>query len=330
MELEQAPSRHDGAPHFIGLSEDCRAAFDRVPFAYEHDLSGLDLFDFDSLCALARKYDHDYFVAVGAQSPGTQFYSVGYGAGTPYEALHRLDSEALRVLLKRPENYDSRYRELMQALFEQALRIRGGLAKDERVVRLDSSILISSATTITPFHFDPEVSFFFQIEGDKIYHLYTPTTLLEPELERLYRIGIVNIGEVDLESRDPRDEHVFHLRAGKGMHQPQNSPHWVETGSSRSTSYVFSFETNVSRALGRTRAFNYYMRKIGLTPSVPHASPALDAAKACVMQAIIPLRKRVARVLHRAPALRHVAAQTADEPQVGVRVDVDLHVEAVA
>jgi hypothetical protein len=294
-------SRQDGA-HFIGLSEDCRAAFDRVPFAYEHNLSGLDLFDFDALCALARKYDHDYFVAAGAQSPGTQFYSVGYGADTPHEALHRLDSDAIRVLLKRPENYDPRYRELMQALFEQVLCMRGGLAKGERVVRLDSSILISSATTITPFHFDPEVSFFFQIEGDKIYHLYTPTTLHEPELERFYWMGIVNIGQVDLAGRDPCDEHVFHLRAGKGMHQPQNSPHWVETGSSRSISYVFSFETNVSRALGRTRAFNYYMRKIGLTPSVPHASPALDAAKARVMQAVIPLRKVLARVVRRAPA----------------------------
>jgi hypothetical protein len=299
VRLRLVPSQSAGAP-FIDLHEAQRAAFNRVPFAYEHNLSGLDLFDFDALCALARRYDRDYFVAAGAQTPGTRFYSVKYGVDTPYEALQRLDGGTQRILLKRPENYDPRYRELMQALFAQVLRLRGGLGKDERVVRLDSSILISSAATITPFHFDPEVSFFFQIEGDKVYHLYAPSALSEPELECFYWMGIVNIGQVDLESRDARDEHVFHLRAGKGMHQPQNSPHWVETGSSRSISYVFSFETNLSRALGRTRAFNYYMRRIGFAPAPPHRRPAVDAAKAGAMQAVIPLRRGISDIVRRA------------------------------
>jgi hypothetical protein len=298
MELSNVLTHHDGA-RFSALPEDARAAFDRVPFGYQHNLSGLDILDFDVICELAQKYDRDYFVAGSAPSPGTRFYSVPSGTALPHEAMRRLDSEENRVLLKRPENYDPRYRELMHVLFEQVLEMRGGLAAGEQVVRLDSSILVSSAATITPFHFDPEVSFFFQIEGDKIYHLHSPGALTEAELEQFYWMGIVNIGQVDLLGRDPANEHVFRLSPGLGMHQPQNSPHWVETVSTRTISYVFSFETNFSRALGRTRAFNYYMRKAGLTPAAPGGRAGLDAMKARVMELAIPLRKTAGRMVER-------------------------------
>jgi hypothetical protein len=154
--------------------------FDRLPFGYEHDLSGLDLLGFASVRALAEKYDREYFVASGAPTPATKFYSVSQGAYSPLEALDRLDTVNQRVLLKRPEIYDDRFADLLQALFKQVVALRGGL-RGERVVRLASSILVSSAAAITPFHFDPEISFFFQIEGEKIYHLYDPLVLTEPE-----------------------------------------------------------------------------------------------------------------------------------------------------
>jgi hypothetical protein len=298
MELSPTLTDLDGA-RLTALPEDHRAAFDRKPFGYRHNLCGLDILSFDVLCDLARKYDRDYFVAGSAPSPGTRFYSVPSGTLLPYEALQRLDSEENRVLLKRPENYDPRYRELMRVLFAQVLEMRGGLAPGEHVVRLDSSILVSSAATITPFHFDPEVSSFFQIEGEKVYHLYAPGALSEAELEQFYWMGIVNIGQVDLAGRDPVHEHVFRLSPGMGMHQPQNSPHWVETVSTRTISYVFSFETNFSRALGRTRAFNYYMRKAGLTPAPPGSRLGLDAGKARLMEFAIPARKAVRGVIER-------------------------------
>ena len=165
MQLDQ-PTRYQDA-RFLRLPDDCSSSIDRLPFGYEHNLCNLDLFEFEALRDLARKFDHDYFVASGAHTPAADFYSVKYGEFTPYEALNRLEIDQQRVLLKRPEQYDPRYRELMHHLFDQAIALRGGLARGERLLRLDSSILISSAATITPFHFDPEVSFFFQIAGDK-------------------------------------------------------------------------------------------------------------------------------------------------------------------
>jgi len=284
--------------HFSDVPEDTASLFNRNPYGFGHALSGLDLFDFETLCELARKYDRDYYVAGGATAPDERFYAVRPVAHAPHEALLRLDAESQRVLLKRPEQYDPRYRDLMHELFEQIVRQRGGLA-GERVVRLDSSVLISSAATTTPFHFDPEVTFFFQIEGEKSYHLYAPSVLTEPELESFYWMGIVNIGQVDLEGRDPAREFVFELAAGKGMHQPQNSPHWVQTRGSRSISYAISFETEASRELGRTRAFNYYQRKLGIRPALPAAYPRRDAVKAIAMQAAVPLRKNIGDVVRK-------------------------------
>lgn len=294
--------KYEGAD-FTDVPEDTVSLFNRNPYGFGHTLSGLDLFDFEAICALARKYDRDYYVSGGATTPDEHFYSVRSIAHSPYDALRRLDVESQRVLLKRPEQYDARYRDIMRALFEQIVRQRGGLA-GERVVRLASSILISSAATTTPFHFDPEVTFFFQIEGEKSYHLYLPTVLSEPELESFFWMGIVNIGQVDLDGRDPARELIFELTAGKGMHQPHNSPHWVQTKESRSISYAISFETDASRDIGRTRAFNYYQRKLGMRPALPGTYPKRDAAKALAMQAAVPLRKTIGEVVRKLSAVR--------------------------
>jgi hypothetical protein len=273
------------------------AHFDREPFGFEHNLAALDLFKFDGLVALAEKYgalDQEYFVAGSAPSPGTGFYTVPTVSHRPHEALERLEQVPYRVLLKRPENLDPRFRDLLDQLWHQVVQSRAALL-DQKIVRLESAIFISSAAATTPFHFDPEVNFFSQIEGEKTYHVYPPDVVSETELERFYKRGIVNIGQVDLSTR-PRDrERVFTLAAGRGLHQPQNAPHWVETGASRSISYSFVFETAASRALGRTRSCNHYLRKLGLAPARPGMRPVLDGVKSEAMHLAIPVRRSLAR-----------------------------------
>jgi hypothetical protein len=143
------------------------------------------------------------------------------------------------------------------------------------------------------------VGFFAQIEGEKTYHVYSNSDTSEKELERFYVRGVFEIGAVKLEQRNPAHEHVFHLLPGTGLHQPQNACHWVETGDGRSVSYTLVFQTEATCALGRTRAFNYYQRKLGIRPSGPGMHPWRDALKADAMQSVIPLRQRVGRALDR-------------------------------
>ena len=56
-----------------------RNLFDREPFGFDHSLSGLDLFKFEELYALAEKYighGADYYVAGSAPRPDAVFFSV--------------------------------------------------------------------------------------------------------------------------------------------------------------------------------------------------------------------------------------------------------------
>lgn len=269
-----------------------RRSFDREPFGFRHSLSELDVFQWDSLRSVAEGYKRpDYYVASSAPSPGTLFYGLPRARyELPHEALEHLDSDPCRVLLKRPEKYDRRFRELLDTLFRQIVELRGGLGT-ERIARLEGAILITSAASTTPFHFDPEIGFFSQIQGEKIYHVYSPRALAETDLEPFYSQGEIDIGQVDLASRDSAHEHVFELAAGKGLHQPQNAAHWVETATGRSISYTFVFETDATRARGRVRAFNHYQRKLHIMPTAPGEHPLVDAVKAGTMSAVLSGRK---------------------------------------
>lgn len=249
-------------------AERFRQSFDREPMGFSHNLSELDLFKIDSLHALAEKMvdrPHDYFIVESAPSPEAPFFSVPMVALKPAPAIEDLQNRACRILLKRAEDHDARFRDLIHTLFEQVLQTIGGL-RGQKVVRLESGILISSAATITPFHYDPEIGCFSQIEGEKMYHVYPPAVVSDTQLERSCLSSPVNLSPLELGSVDATREYVFRLTAGKGFHQPQNSPHWVETGNSRSISYTFVFETDATRAVARTRALTTTYASSGCAP----------------------------------------------------------------
>jgi hypothetical protein len=300
MSTSTATAKNNGSgrlgPKLQLDTERFRDAFNREPIGFSHNLSELDLFKMDSLHRLAEKMDShpkDYFIAQGAKTAGTGFFTVPYVPLNASQAIEVLDNGSHRILLKRAENHDPHFRELIDTLFQQVVKMIRGLSH-EKITRLESGILISSAATITPFHFDPEIGMFSQIEGEKIYHVYSPTVVQEDELERCSVAGPGNLAPLALEGRDPAKEYVYHLDAGRGFHQPHCAPHWVETGKTRSISYTFVFETESTRAMGRTRAFNHYVRKLNLGPSAPGSNPGLDSVKATTMQAVFPVRRQAA------------------------------------
>jgi Cupin superfamily protein len=274
--------------------------YDRVPFSFSHNLHRLTLFEDEtlrSLCETYSAYPADYFVSRSAQTAGTVFYSVPRTPLKPHEAFDQLTAGSYKILLKRLERHHAGFRDLLNTLFAQ---VRGQLERNrfpDEVVRLESSIFISAPQATTPFHFDPEVNFFSQIEGEKIYHLYAPSVLAEEEVEPLYVRATTDIGQVDLARRDPSAEHVIHLTSGRGLHQPQDAPHWVETVGSRSVSYTFVYETREGRRRSRVRSFNAYLRRLHFDPARPGQYPVRDAAKAVAMAAVIPARRQIGQAV---------------------------------
>jgi hypothetical protein len=290
-----------GAPttHLKFDAAEFRDKFDGEPFAFSHDLHTLDLFSPERLADLTRRFDaapRDYFVSASAPSADTEFFKVNHDLCKPSDAMARLDNEAIRILLKRPEDHDPAFKRLLEDLFAQIVALRPELRR-QRVVRLEAGIFITSAASTTPFHFDPEINFFSQIEGEKEYHVYAPAALHARELEKFYIQGQVSIGQVDLHGRDAAYERLYKLRPGIGFHQPQNSPHWVQTRASRSISYAFVYETDVTRMRNAARACNHYLRRAGLEPSEPGSHPARDALKSAAMSMLMPVRRMVGSTL---------------------------------
>src|SRR4051812_6776479 len=120
----KAPALDASVSHLNLDAKTFGGSFDREPFGFTHNLSGLDLFQNDSLRALAEKYrDHkrDYYVGAGAAQPGVQFYSVKHVDYKPAEALDNMEKGSYRVLMKRPENHDKKFRVLLDQLFQQVV-----------------------------------------------------------------------------------------------------------------------------------------------------------------------------------------------------------------
>lgn len=265
--------------------------FNAVPHRLGHALHEHRIFALDKVRELVGAWPgRDFFVAAGAPGAATAFYATPTTTLTPAAAFGEIEmgSGSHRILLKRLERHDPDFRELLSALAAEIMAMRPQL-HHEKILRLESFMFISSASTITPFHFDPEIGFFFQIAGNKSYHIYSPEVLTEYELEKYYLRGEIDIGQVDLGSRESCSEFRFDLQPGMGMHQPANAPHWVETSDALSISYSFSMETDRTRAMGRTRAFNGLCRRLSMAPSPPGRQPAVDLLKANCMHLVRPL-----------------------------------------
>ncbi|MDO9712578.1 cupin-like domain-containing protein [Paracraurococcus lichenis] len=290
-------------PRFDWSNEEFTAKYNLAPYGFTHNLHRLDLFEHWSLRDLCRRYSQtpaDFYVSRSAPTPGTPFYAMPAAGLTPEAAFDQIPGGSYKILLKRLEQHDQRFRDLLDCLVAQIRERLRDSNNDDDFVRLESAVFISAPQATTPFHFDPEVNFFSQIEGEKIYHLYPPADLGEAEVEPLYARAEIDIGQVDLARRTPAAERIFHLRPGSGLHQPQDAPHWVETVGTRSISYSIVYETRQSRRLGRVRALNHYLRRLHVEPVLPGRNGRLDSMKAAAMAALLPIGKPVHRALHKA------------------------------
>ena len=262
----------------------------REPFELSHGLADHPLFTIERLRQLSENLDsNDYFISRPATQKISPFYhdQPDQRQYTPTDVLSSLPDTRLKILFKRPENNDHEYRALLDNVLDVIYQITGTDPKD--VVRAESGIFVTGSHAITPYHFDPEITFFFQITGKKTYHLYSPMAVTNIDRERHYSIGQVSIGHIKLTSHANDYENVFQLGPGLGVHQPSESPHWVETHEGTSVSYAVGIETKATRARGRVYAFNHFERKLGINPAPYGKYGSRDRLAALTMIAAQPV-----------------------------------------
>lgn len=255
------------------------------PVLAHHNLHENPLFTREALAALIESYpvDHYALVHVSHRADKSRVWREGErGELSGTEVIDWIAAGKLWLNLRRVAEVDSRYRDLLNAAFdEMEARIPGFSTFDRSM-----GILISSPNASVPYHSDLPGQSLWQIAGSKRLYLY-PTDepyLPQAELERIALYGI----EVDM-GYDPkfdREALIVDLQPGQMMTWPLNAPHRVENHDCLNISVTTEHWTDDIRRQQQVTMANGVLRNfLGIRPRSRRISGPGFAAKAALQAA---------------------------------------------
>src|SRR5262249_30018610 len=227
-----------------------RASFHRASFALRHGLAGHDLFTLPRLVELAKSMPRDRIeMNSGRLAPGIRTEDVP-GIDLPADEVIRRIENADAWLVVKGVELNPAYRALLHDFLTEVSTAAG--PGTEPFEDLQGFIFISSAGSVTPFHFDAEENILVQIRGDKFVHVFdNADRRLVPE-ERLELSPSRHRNQPYRADFERRAE-VYSLTPGDAVHIPYLWPHWVHTGSGFSISMAMTWKTPAARRLNKIR-----------------------------------------------------------------------------
>lgn len=203
---------------------------------------------------------------------------------------------------------DSTYCKLLNGVRSQ---IEGIVKVDQAVHDVRAFIFISSPPSITPYHIDRENNFWLQIRGHKKLTLWNNSnceTTPAEDVENFLLFG--NLSNISLTNEIESQGHIFNCSSGDGVYFPMTTPHMTEShpdwmeGESVTISVGMVFYSDVTRRKTRVNMMNYFMRSIGMSPSLPGKSVPKDKFKALVGRGLWEVRKQLRSVRGKTPSGR--------------------------
>jgi hypothetical protein len=260
--------------------EEARRCVNRAAFAVAHSLTGNPLFALDALIGVAKeaaKRPGDLYLDAGDVSVMDKWGHIPIPDRPVEEIIHRIESAGAWIIIKHVEQTPG-YAEVIQE-FNDFVRQLAGPETARLLSHPEMLVLVTSPKRITPFHFDAEVNFLIQVQGEKEAWICDPsdrTAVTHEEIERYYSVNH-NAGtyKPGVEARARK----FHLRPGYGVHIPTHAAHWVSNGSGVSVSLSLNFELppGMYRDIYR---MNHKLRRLGIEPRPPGESVLGDRLKA--------------------------------------------------
>ncbi len=267
-----------------------RSNFNRNTFSFRHRLAGHPLFETPRLIQLARtcarhpqaRPDEVYFDA-GDVRIDQRWEHADHPTISPEEVLERIQTAGAWMMIRRAELVDD-YRVILEDCMKEIGEFVG-VDLDEVMQVKNAIVFITSPQRVTSYHIDRECNFLLQISGEKALSVFDRTdrvVLPDVEIERYWAVDN-NAAIYKPEHQDRA--HVHQMKAGDGVHIPVNAPHWVKNGDYPSVSLSINFEFK-----GRTKSdvyrANYFLRRLGLTPTPPGRSALKDRAKRFALPAV--------------------------------------------
>lgn len=251
-----------------------------------HDLVGHPLLSHHALVELAAELpiaqvEHNVgdvpAVLVGRSAPRL--------ASSPEEIARDIEHNGAWMVFKDVQVVPE-YATLLDELLDQIEPLPDGQPMGNR----EAYIFLSGASSVTPSHRDPEHNFLLQVRGAKQFTAGArPTGDQLPHLEHNYRYGRRNFPTV------PQDAETFDLRPGEGLYVPPDAVHIVRNGAAVSVSFSIVWRPAALVREARVLRFNHTLRRLGVKPKAPGASPRRDRIKARVVWVSLAVRQSFRR-----------------------------------
>jgi hypothetical protein len=250
-----------------------RAGFNRKPFIIAHDLVNHPLFTLPQLVNLSKRMPaHHVKYNAGAIPIDTALYKGPQTGLSVEETIRRIEECRSWMVLKWVQE-DPDYGAVLNRCLDEVQALSEPL--DPGMCKREAFIFVTSPSSTTPYHMDPEYSFLLQIKGTKSVYILDGSTLSEKELERYYSAGIDPVFTEACREKAMR----FDLEPGLGLHFPVTVPHWVETHDEYSISFSITFRTAASERRSVVYDVNDSLRRRGVDPT-PYGQSALrDSVK---------------------------------------------------
>jgi hypothetical protein len=270
--------------------------YNRRTFMFDHVLHRDPAFALDNLAALAGRLPKEsVYSSVGTAEVGGGWNQGEVRKRPPDDIVRNIGGMNALVMLKdvdRDPDYAPVFRQVMAGIVEMV-----GSALRDDMSHGRATLLISSPRRVTAYHIDAEVNYLLQIAGDKDFYVFdhTDRTLVsEAELEAYYA------GDYDAaryRSERQGEAAAWLMQPGKGAHVPVNAPHWVQNHDQVSVSLSVNYDLRSIQRVGAVYRVNHKLRRAGLRPRGPGASPLLDGLKVAAFSGVN-YAKRLAHPAH--------------------------------
>lgn len=269
--------------HCLDFDDDVfRENYNREAFSFRHNLSKEPLLQFEALFKLCRRLPEEQIQFRRGKVPVDINFDTSLSRNkeglTLDSVIDDFDRNESYIAIYNPET-DPEYKTLIECILSEISQKISG--NDLPITWYSTYIFMSTGESVTPYHMDREMNFLLQIQGEKYAKLWNrfddkvmtsserDTLLTDRTKERPgYRPALENLSK------------NFELKPGIGLHHPFIAPHLISTTSARSISLAITYRTELSDIWTDAHNFNYYLRKLGLRPSVVGINKERDRRKA--------------------------------------------------
>ncbi len=256
------------------------AAYPDRPVTLHHGLIGHALLTLDALATLAERMPAGSVeYNLGKLPLGVRPEDMPANGLTLGETIRTIETNGSWAVLKNLER-DPAYAALLDAALAELEPIVA--AQTGPMLHREAFIFLSSPSSVTPFHMDPEHNILLQIMGTKTMTVFPARDeeLVPAQKSEDFHGG----GHRNLEWRDGFKARgtPFPLGPGDAVHVPVKAPHFVENGPAVSVSLSVTWRSERSVAEGELHSFNALLRKRGLPTGAVSERPERQGVRRLV------------------------------------------------